>query len=277
MKKLISVILAVVMMCTLFVPAFAQQEEKTKFVLLGDSIARGHGLISIKTQSYGAIVSEAEGYNYVNYAVDGHTTQDLYQRLKDKKVAADVSSADIIGVSIGGNNFLHGDILDMIADSLIKNDFSGMEDIGAEFRESFLTVLGKIKELNPKATLLMQTLYNPASGLLKETYQYAVDIINDTIKDVLRQQPGAYVIVDVASAFAGGTGYIQADTIHPNAAGHYVIAQEYVKVLFELGLGNVKSLDSVSSDDGLNAILDFLNKIADIFRNIIYKIKSLFI
>lgn len=276
MKKLISVFLALVIMCTLFVPAFAEGEEKTKFVVLGDSIAQGHGLRDIANQSYGALISQAEGYDYVNHAIGGHTTYNLNQRLEEEQVASDVAGADIIAVSIGGNNFLLGGMVEMVADVLLKNDYSRMDAIGVDFKENFLLALEKIKALNPDATLMVQTLYNPRDDFLAEAYQYAINILNNAFEDILAEQPGAYVIVDVGAAFEGHTEYIQKDKIHPNAAGHYVIAQEYVKTLSELGLGSAEGLATEMPEAGQDGIVDFLNKIADMFRSIIDKIRGFF-
>ncbi len=277
-KRLLSVLLALVMMLTLSVPAFAGEEEATKFVVLGDSIAQGYGLKDIRNTSYGALISEAEGYDYVNHAIGGHTTYNLNERLEEELVASDVASADIIAVSIGGNNFLLGGMVEMIADVLLKGDYTRMDEIGADFRENFLVALERIKQLNPDATLMIQTLYNPRDDFLKDAYQYAVDILNNTFADILHEQPGAYVIVDVAAAFEGHTEYIQRDKIHPNEAGHYVIAKEYVKTLAELGLGTADELATQmpETQQGSNALQDFLNKIAEMFRNIIDKIKSFF-
>lgn len=276
MKKLLSVLLALVMMCTLFVPAFAGEEAKTKFVVLGDSIAQGYGLKNIKETAYGALISEAEGYDYVNHAIGGHTTYNLNQRLEEERVASDVAAADIIAVSIGGNNFLLGGMFEMIADVLLKNDYSRMDAVGVDFKENFLLALEKIKALNPDATLMIQTLYNPRDDFLKEPYQYAINILNNTFEDILAEQPGAYVIVDVGAAFEGHTEYIQKDKIHPNEAGHYVIAQEYVKVLSELGLGSAENLATEMPEADQDAILEFLNKVADMFRSIIDKIRGFF-
>ena len=277
-KKLLCVFLSLVMMLTLSVPAFAGEEEATKFVVLGDSIAQGYGLKDIRNTAYGALISEAEGYDYVNHAIGGHTTYNLNQRLEEEQVASDVASADIIAVSIGGNNFLLGGMVEMIADVLLKGDYTRMDEIGADFRENFLVALERIKQLNPDATLMIQTLYNPRDDFLKEPYQYAVNILNNTFAEILREQPAAYVIVDVAAAFEGHTEYIQRDKIHPNEAGHYVIAQEYVKTLAELGLGTAEELTTPmpETQQGSNALQELLNKIAEFFRNIIEKVRSIF-
>ena len=86
------------------------------------------------------------------------------------------------------------------------------------------------------------------------------------------------MIVDVAAAFEGHTEYIQRDKIHPNEAGHYVIAQEYVKTLAELGLGTAEELTTPmpETQQSSNALQELLNKIAEFFRNIIEKVRSIF-
>ncbi len=278
MKKLISVLLALMMMCMLFVPAFAGEEAKTKFVVLGDSIAQGYGLKSISTQAYGALISEAEGYAYVNHAIGGHTTYNLNSRLEEQQVAADVADADIIAISIGGNNFLLGGMIEMLADVLLKGDYSRMDEIGADFRENFLLAIEKIRSLNPDATLMVQTLYNPRDDFLKDAYQYAVNLLNNTFTEILTEQPGVYEIVDVAAAFEGHTEYIQKDQIHPNAAGHYVIAQEYIDTLLELGLGTAEKplTEMPEAEQNNNVLLEFFKKVYSKFIEVINKIKTFF-
>lgn len=277
-KKLISLLLALVMAFALFVPAFAAEDESAKLVVLGDSIAQGYGLMNIRETAYGALISEANGYDYVNHAIGGHTTYNLNNRLEEPKVIADVEEADIIAVSIGGNNFLLGGMLEMVSDALLKGDYSKMDEIGADFKENFLLAIEKIKAINPSATLMIQTLYNPRNDFLAEPYQYAIDILNKTYTDILLDNPGVYVIVDVAAAFEGHHEYIQRDQIHPNELGHYIIAEEYVKVLHEMGLGTAEELVSEmpSIREEGNFLMDMLKKIIDFFRSIIETIKSIF-
>lgn len=278
-KKLISLMLALLMTFTLFIPSFASEEEKTKLVVLGDSIAQGYGLKNIKETAYGALISEANGYDYVNHAIGGHTTYNLNKRLQEPAVIEDVEAADIIAVSIGGNNFLLGGMYEMMANAIFKGDYSKMDAVGADFKENFILAIERIKELNPDATLMIQTLYNPRSDYLKEPYQYAIDIINTTYTDVLSDNPEAYVIVDVAAAFAEHDEYIQRDKIHPNETGHYVIAREYIEVLYEMGLGTaqepVSEMPEIEEESG-NSFMNFFARILDFFRNIVETIRAFF-
>lgn len=243
-QKIISVVLALVMlMCTMSLFASAQTEN-TKFVLLGDSIAFGTGVSNPEVNSYGALISQANGYSYENYSVPGHTTAAMITRLQNEEVVTGVADADIIAVSIGGNNFLLSGLMEMIMEALVKNDYAKINEVVNEIYSEFNRVIDRIKEINPEAELLMQTLYNPRDDVLKEAYQHGVDGLNAQLRKILAERPGEFTIVEVGAAFSNNTDLIQSDGIHPNEQGHYVIAQEYVKVLYEMGLGTASELST---------------------------------
>ena len=88
----------------------AAAEEAPHYIVLGDSIAFGSGLSNPRQAVYGKIVADTNGYAYDNFAVPGHTTQNLLQRMQNEQVKAAIADADIISISIGGNNFLLGNL-----------------------------------------------------------------------------------------------------------------------------------------------------------------------
>ena len=243
-KKFLSLLLAIVMAFTLCVPAFAAENNTTKLVLLGDSIAQGYGLGSGPTDwfdlGYGKLIADANGYDYVNHAIGGHTTYNLNARLEEETVISDVADADIIAVSIGGNNFLLGGMYEMIFEGIIFNKYDLVEKTIDEFYVDFGLAIDKIKAINPDAQLLVQTLYNPRNDLIGKVYQRAVDLLNQTIINTAAERNGDYLVVDIYPAFEGHMEYIQKDQIHPNEAGHYVLASEYLKTLKDLGLGEAE-------------------------------------
>ena len=244
MKKLFSLLLVILLAFSLCTPAFAAEADTTKFVLLGDSIAQGYGLGEGYTDwydlGYGKLIADANGYDYVNHAIGGHTTYNLNARLQEETVISDVADADIIAVSIGGNNFLLGGMYQMILEGVLFNKYDLVDKTIAEFYIDFGLAIDKIKAINPDAQLLIQTLYNPRNDFIGKVYQRAVDLLNQTIINTTAERNGVYEIVDVYSAFGQHMEYIQKDQIHPNEAGHYVIATEYLKVLKDLGLGEAE-------------------------------------
>lgn len=264
LKKFISILLTLVMLLSLNIPAFA--EEKTlNFLSLGDSIAAGAGLANPNKQAYGAIVSNTNGYNFKNDAISGHTTQNMIKRINQKKVAEDIKEADIICISIGGNNFLQSNLAELMIDATAKKDYSKFDEIADGLYADIDIIIPYIRGLNPDATILFQTLYNPmyVSKDLREAYQAGADRVNDTIRRYTEEHENVYTVVEVAAAIGDDESLITADYIHPNSKGHVVIAREVLKVLKDMGLGT-------ETEPAFKEI-----KISTLFDTFLFKIRQL--
>ncbi len=236
MKKIISVILALVMCFSAFVVSSAET-DKPFYLVLGDSIAYGSGLGNPTEACYGKIVADTNGYEYVNYSVPGHTTTNLIARLGQPEVVEALQKADIISISIGGNDFLLGNLMQLIFSAMVLNDYAPLDNIAAGFYENFSTIVSIINENNPDAVILMQTLYNPQSGYLREPYQMAADRLNAEIRRFAEENPGEIVIVDVGTALGDDPANYAGDDIHPSSNGNMIIAQSVLDTLYEIGLG----------------------------------------
>lgn len=247
MKKLISVIMCIVLLAGSFAISVSA-EEKLSYLVLGDSIAYASGVKNAQEACYGKIVADTNGYEYSNYAVPGHTTTNLINRLSDETVLEAVKNADIISISIGGNDFLMNNIVGLMFDSIVKNDYSKFDAIEESFYENFSRIIDIINENNADAVILMQTLYNPQSGYLRAPYQQGADRINSAIKRYAENNPGEIVIVDVATALGDAPENFAGDNIHPSVRGNEIIADVVLEKLCELKLGN--ATDAVISVKG---------------------------
>ncbi len=237
MKKFIAIILSLVMCLGIFsVSAFAV-EDKPFYLVLGDSIAYGSGLGNAPEACYGKIVSDTNGYEYANHAVPGHTTTNLINRLSQPEVVADLEKADIISISIGGNDFLLGNLIGLIFDAIVKNDYTQFGKIAENFYTNFSTIVDIINEHNEDAVILMQTLYNPQSGYLRAPYQQAADRLNAEIERFAQENPGEIIIVDVGTALGDDLANYAGDEIHPSVKGNEIIAQTILDTLYENDLG----------------------------------------
>ena len=236
LKKMSALLLAFIMAFGVFALSASAAGRKT-YVVLGDSIAYGQGVANSQDACYGKIVADTNGYNYANYAIDGYTSANLLRHLDTDYVAASVKKANIISISIGGNDFLTSNMATLLIGTKLGSK-KQMESTGAKFAENFAAIIQKIKRLNSSAAILVQTVYNPNTGFFSDVYQEAVDTLNGAIRSYLASHKGAFSIVDVASAFAGhAREYIAADTIHPNSKGNLVIAKLILRMLKALGLG----------------------------------------
>lgn len=237
MKKLIAIILSfVLILCSFSISTFANA-EKPFYLVLGDSIAYGSGISNSKEACYGKIVADTNGYDYANHSVPGHTTANLINRLKNETVIADLKKADIISISIGGNDFLMSNLIGLMFDSIVLGDHSEYDRIAEGFYTNLCEIVDIINSHNADAIILMQTLYNPQSGYLRAPYQEGADRINAAIERYNTEHPGEIVIVDVGSALGDDMANYADDEIHPSAKGNEIIALKVLEKLYELELG----------------------------------------
>lgn len=238
MKKVLSVLLCFVMLFgVLSVTAYAA-EETTNYVVLGDSIAYGSGLSNPVQAVYGKIVADTNGYSYENYAIPGHTTGNLLNRMKNNKVKTAIENADIISISIGGNNFLLGNLNALLFDSIVKGDHTRFDEIAASFYEDLGKVVATIRELNADAVIVLQTLYNPQTGYLAEAYAQGQQRINEKITQYAKENPENILVADVAQYLTDSENDFAEDRIHPSAAGNEKIAMAVLQTLYDNGLGS---------------------------------------
>ena len=137
------------------VPALALEGV---YVALGDSIADGYGLAEDE-QAFPELVAAERGYELKTVASsEGLTSADLLSQLSDKNVAAQVASADVITITVGGNDLM-GALYDYLAAQLDGT-------VSAETIEAMLTGAGGEIELggsNQVVALVMGKLAPPPS------------------------------------------------------------------------------------------------------------------
>lgn len=253
MKKVLAVVLSLVLAFScMSIIAFAE-EETVDYVVLGDSIAFGAGMINTVEACYGKIVAETNGYNYVNHSIPGITSGVLRDMLKTDAVLDSVKNAEIISISIGGNNFLTNNIVGLAYDCLVKKDLSNFDKIAGVFYDEFCEIMDIINENNPDAVVLMQTLYNPQTKAAGIVYAEGGNRLNEMIRKYDAEHPGEIVIVEVGEALNDDRANFADDKIHPSAQGNELIAVEVLNVLYDLGLG--ETTEPVISTEGLDLLM----------------------
>jgi len=224
MKRLLAGILCAALMLAAF-GVLPRAQEPIKFVVLGDSIAEGARAL-FDCNQYADRIANGRGYELRNYGKGGDTSATLLRKVtRDEEIRESIRRADIVEISIGGNDFYPS--LYLIATGLL-GDYSWMEPRHSALRENFFAAMDEIRALNPDAALIVQTLYNPVFSFMPPTahemYGKVVEGINEVIYDYLAQRPGAYLIADVFTAFQGRHGLVFIDMVHPTGIGHGVIA-----------------------------------------------------
>lgn len=243
------------------------------------------------------------GMKTVNFGVEGITSAALLNSLKkpstaeQKNAVAQIREAGLITLSIGGNNVfipllnavndqlgtgksifnagaseLQNAILQLLFNEELLNKLKGNISAGAEafagndklHKSGELSdIIRTIKDLNPKAKLVVQTVYDPYGFILPDTVGKAIDTMNAAI---IKQAGGGknFVVADVGSAFkkAGkGMQLLNADSgktfdPHPTKKGHEVIytlmayAADNNRLPYNLKASVVKGAAAVSITGG---------------------------
>lgn len=269
MKKTLSLLLSFLLLLGCLTVGASAAEEPLHYVVLGDSIAYGSGLRNPVDACYGKIVADTNGYTYANHSIPGHTTRNLINRLSEEEVRNDVANADIISVSIGGNNFLTNNLIGLMFDALVKKDYTRFDAIAADFYLQLGTVMELIRAANADAVVLLQTIYNPQEGHLRNVYQQGADRLNAEMIRYAEENPGEIVIVDVATALLDTMENFADDGIHPSALGNEKIAVAILATLSELSLGTQTQpvITEAGQDFELSALFTgMLNTYATIFH-----------
>jgi len=228
-KKLLSIFLVLALVCALTATTTQAYGAGTKFVVLGDSISAGEGA-SEKAKSYAELIKSAKGFDLKNFAVGGHDSDDLLKILAENEDAVQaIKNAEIINLSIGGNDLLHANVITLVLRLLFLKDEGAADEYIESFAVNFAVIIEKIRALNPDALFIVQTLYNSMEGipLVGDAYETAIVKLNKVYRDYLAANPEAYELADVYAAFKNREGLVFRDKIHPSDAGHEMI----VKVL----------------------------------------------
>lgn len=226
------------LLCCGMVPASASAAGTGSYVALGDSISAGYGLNG--ELSFPKQLEQRTGYVLTDFSSnDGVTSEDLLETLNKSEVIAAVQDADVITITVGGNdlmNALYEYLAEasgtMTADEIREGLENGSFDMFAlmglmqqldgfpissqasaaltALSTNLSSALEQIKGMNPDATCIVANQYNPYGHInnpfaadIVSTFKEGVQALNTTLERVAQAQ-GA-TVADVHSAFAASS------------------------------------------------------------------------
>lgn len=235
-------------------------KKSFKYVPLGDSIAYGIGASS-SDKSYvgrlsGFMSKKYKSFSVENLTIPGITSSQLLLQLTNPELAVSsvpedfklkdyaikvckatkraVESADVITISIGGNNLLEG--LDV---GNGKIDLVAVSKGIAGFTADWPQIIQAIKKLNPDVKILAMTIYDPFK---KDDKMYAIadkllSNINSVITKGAAEKKNSYKVVEVYKLFnkyediTKLTHFYKSYDIHPTDMGHEMIFKAHKSAL----------------------------------------------
>lgn len=163
-------------------------------IVLGDSIASGYGVD--KTEAFPSVLSRQLGLPILNRGVSGDTTAMGLSRLQKDAIAAEPW---LVIVELGGNDFLR---------KLPKT----------ETEQNLRQIVTSIQQQKAIVVLLGINL-----GYIEDEY--------DELYQRVAKDTQAYLIPQVLTGIVDNPKNRQEDIIHPNAAGHQLLASRVAKNL----------------------------------------------
>ena len=277
MKKTIAFIILLTMVISSFaaVAALAANDDRDgTYVVFGDSIAAGYGLYDTDMNyvadrdsiAYAGIVSRALNFDLDNFAKSGATTSDLLDVLDRSDVLEAVANADLITVSIGGNDMLalYTDILALALQYSLFPAYSQRTDSEVEamyttLEDNLTEIMQTLVDTNDgKGTIMLQLLYNPfysyelpSSYNVGQLIEYYIDRINEIYQNVYEKVDG-FVLVDTKTPLnADADSFYDVTTpdIHPTAHGHELIANEILSLYDKIISGTHENEETSKTEE----------------------------
>lgn len=143
------------------------EKKNVKLVALGDSLTHGQG-DEKKKGGYVSIIKHKIEHRYqktnvttVNYGVSGDRSDQILDRLNSQKqLRADLRSADVITMTVGGNDLmqtLERDVLMQSTSSVQKS----VDQAQVTYQQKLTKLFNAVRKENPHAPIFVMSIYNP--------------------------------------------------------------------------------------------------------------------
>jgi lysophospholipase L1-like esterase len=201
----------------------SSDKQEIRLLALGDSLAAGFGDAAGKG-FVGDLTAtlQQQGYHVAqtNLGINGLTSSGLLEQMKQKEVRKLVSQANLIILSIGGNDLAHAAQFPNIDRAAVARAESG-------FLANLRALLSEIRSANPSAPVLLIGLYNPY-GDIQEVQQQASDIVRQWVyeEDMTASRFSNTIVIQTFDLFQQNPSkFLYMDHFHPNQSGYERIAE----------------------------------------------------
>jgi lysophospholipase L1-like esterase len=202
-----------------------------RVVALGDSMTEGTG--DAPERGYvGRLVEELRDrgrrVSLNNFAEGGDETSDLLRKLDAPETLQRVSEAQLILLSIGGNDLTHalrGRRLDEEPSGAGGGDTLEAGVALDRATANLKQILTRLRTANPKAPIRLIGLYNPFEVLPSAEAEVRAQLLNwNTALERATFPHKDVLVVPVADLFADRPERLAGDRFHPGPRGHELIA-----------------------------------------------------
>lgn len=215
-------------------------EQGGMLLSLGDSLTRGTG--DINGVGYVGVLREELRKKYgpdtqvVNLGINGQTSDDLLQQVKQPKVQKFLQEARWITITIGSND------LNRKSGGIFKIDKKGAQQGKKQYEKNLNQIFQLIREQNPEAPIFIFGLYNPFADLQNESETTPlIREWNQTLQEVAGGFPHVIVVPTFDLFQLNTTAYLYTDHFHPNQEGYRRMAERLLQLLQDYEQGKEKN------------------------------------
>lgn len=202
--------------------------DPIEIVSLGDSLTQGVGDTTDKGGyiPYLRQLLEKEptitSVNVVNHGVKGNRTDQLLKRMKEDKVIANIKKADVVVITIGGN-----DIMRVFRQNIVDLKMAQFEKARIGYEKRLEQVFNRVRSNNEHAQIYLVGIYNPFTKVLSafQELDIIMDQWNRSGRTIVERYDNAYFIGigDLFENTAENLLFTE-DHFHPNNRGYELIA-----------------------------------------------------
>jgi lysophospholipase L1-like esterase len=205
-------------------------KKELTVVALGDSLTRGTGDETGKGY-VGDVIDEMkkrtkQPVTLLNLGINGQRSDQLKKQVQQKEVQRQIQRADILLVTIGGNDLFRG------GQGLMDFQTTNVAAVEKKYLENLTFIFQQIRATNTNANVFFVGLYNPFINLkegkeiskLIRRWNYDSAEISATFPKV--------VFVPTFDLFELKVNdYLYSDKFHPNTKGYRLIAERVAALL----------------------------------------------
>lgn len=199
-------------------------------VALGDSLTRGTG--DDEGKGYiGYLLEELEEktdeeVSLYNFGVKGYRSKQLLSQVKGESIQDQLKSADIIVMTIGGNDLFQG------GQTLLSPDEESLALIQADYLKNLKETIEIIRSINNDAIIFQVGLYNPFIDLDDAAVTTAaVREWNYSTNQLLDQYQQTIFVPTFDLFQLKVNDYLYSDKFHPNSKGYQLIAERVASLI----------------------------------------------
>lgn len=212
-----------------------ENAKAINIVAIGDSLTRGTG--DIEGKGYVGYVTDqlkqkqiGQEVTLINLAIKGLTAPELAEQLKQKEVLRQIGQADLVMMTIGGNDLFHG------GQSLSDLSEANILRLQQSYLKHLKSILTNIRAVNKEATIYLVGLYNPFSAF--ENGELMSSVVRDWNYNTTETaaQFAKTVFVPTYDLFQlQAADFLFTDQFHPNEIGYQLIADRVAALVTQAG------------------------------------------